>query len=115
MHHLSKTLAFLLLVTVFASPLAAQGPRPDGPRHEQPAGCHEDGSRIPAPGSSSHSCCQVGHSFAILQRSSTSQLSLQGSRLVEYSQPAVVVAALSDLQSLVAVSGDPPNPPPLRV
>ena len=110
----------LLLAAVVATPLAAQGLRPDGPTHERPAGCHrstdhDDGGSVPAPGPASHSCCQGGHHPAMLQQSSSLRPSLQLSAQVVSSQDAPVVAAFHPLQSYVVVSGGPPVMSPLRV
>jgi hypothetical protein len=105
----------LLLAAVVATPLSAQGLRPDGPSHERPAGCHHDGGSVPAPGPASHSCCQGGHHPAMLQQSSSLRPSLQLSALVVSSPDAPVVAAFHPLPNLVIVSGDPPVMSPLRV
>jgi len=111
---ISKSLVLVLLVGVITAPLAAQGLRLDRPSHDRPAGCHEDG-HVPAPGPTSHSCCQVGHHPAILQQISTSRSSLQVSAQVVSSQDAPVVAAFHPFQSYVVVSGGPPVMSPLRV
>jgi hypothetical protein len=115
MQALSKMLVLLLLAAVIAAPLAAQELRPGISSQERPAGCHEPAGNVPAPGPTSHSCCQSGHHPAILQQSSISRLSLQGSALMEYCDHAAVVVALGHLPSLVIVSGDPPLTSPLRV
>ncbi|HXR16777.1 MAG TPA: hypothetical protein VN777_11320 [Terriglobales bacterium] len=115
MRVISKALVFLLLAAVMAAPRAAQGLRSDNPAHEPAAGCHEDGGSVPAPAPTSHSCCQAGHSPAILQQSSTLQPSLQVSAQVEFSQNAAAVAAFNLFPSFVFVSGGPPLLSPLRV
>jgi hypothetical protein len=115
MRIISKALVFLLLAAVVAAPLAAQGLRSNDPAHEPPAGCHEDSGSVPTPEPTSHSCCQAGHSPAILQQSSSLQPSLQGSTQVESSQDTAAAAAFSLFPSLVIVSGGPPLLSPLRV
>jgi hypothetical protein len=114
MQTISKTLVLLLLAAVITAPLAAQGLRTDVSLQERPAGCHEHGGNVPS-SPTSHNCCQVGHHPAILQQSSISRLSLQGSALVEYCHHAAVAAALSNHPTIVIVSGDLPLTSPLRV
>jgi len=115
MQALSKMLVFLLLAAVITAPLAAQGLRPDGPSHERPAGCHEDAGNVPAPRPTSHSCCQAGHDFAILQQSSTLPSALQLSPQVDFMPHSVAVAEPGDFLNLGIVSGEPPILSPLRV
>jgi len=115
MQALSKIMVFLLLAAVITAPLAAQGLRPDGPSHERPAGCHEDAGDVPAPRPTSHSCCQAGHDFAILQQGSTLLSPLQLSPQVDFMPHSVAAAEPGDFLNLVIVSGDPPIPLPLRV
>jgi hypothetical protein len=115
MQTFSKSLALLLLAAVMTAPLAAQGLGPQIPSHQRPAGCHEPSGNVPAPGPTSHSCCQGAHRPAILQQSSISRLSLQVLALVEYSRRPVMAAALNPLPSLAIVSADPPFLSPLRV
>jgi hypothetical protein len=115
MRVISRALVFLLLAAVVAAPLAAQGLRSDRPAHEPPAGCHEDSGRVPAPGPTSHSCCQAGHSPAILQQSSSLQPSLQVSAQVESSQDAAAETAFNLFPSSMIVTGGPPLLSPLRV
>ena len=115
MQAFSKMLVFLLLAAVITAPLAAQGLRPDGPSHERPAGCHEDAGNVPAPGPTSHNCCQGGHDLAILQQSSTLPSPLQLAAQVDFMPHSVAAAEPGDFLNLVIVSGDPPILSPLRV
>ena len=115
MQAFSKMLVFLLLAAVITAPPAAQGLRPDDPSHERPAGCHEDAGNVPAPGPTSHSCCQGGHDLAILQQRSTLPLPLQLSPQVDFMPHSVAAAEPCGFLDLVIVSGDPPVPSPLRV
>src|SRR5277367_4093805 len=92
MQSLFKTLVCLLLIAVITAPLGAQGLRPDGPGHDRPTGCHEDGGNVPTPAPTSHNCCQNGHHPAILQQSSGSRPSLYISAQVESSVSAIIVA-----------------------
>ncbi len=115
MQAFSRILVFLLLAAVITAPLAAQGLRPDDRYHERPAGCHEDAGNVPVPRPASHSCCHVGHDFAILQQSSTLPLPLQLSSPVDVMPHSVAAAEPGDFLNLVIVSGDPPVPSPLRV
>jgi hypothetical protein len=115
MQALSKTMVWLLLAAVIAAPLAAQGVRAQASSQEPPAGCHEDGGKVPEPGPASHSCCQGGHHPAILQQSSASRSLLEISAVLGSSQNAAVVAELNPLPNLPIVSGDPPVLSALRV
>jgi hypothetical protein len=115
MQTFSRTLVWLLLATVIAAPLAAQGLLLDRAAAQPPAGCHEDGGNVPAPAPTSHNCCQVGHHPAILQQSSSSRPALQGLAQVKSSQDAAVVAAFNSFPSIVIESGGPPVMSPLRV
>jgi hypothetical protein len=36
--------------------------------HDQPAGCHEHASHVPAPQPASYNCCQTGHDSALLHK-----------------------------------------------
>src|ERR1039458_5528956 len=114
MQALSRTLVFLLLAAVITAPLAAQGPRPDGPSQERPGACHEDGGSVPAPGPTSHSCCLAAHHPAILQQSSTLRTSLHGSARVYFVPHSVAVARPRTFPNLVIVPGNPPILSPLR-
>lgn len=109
----SKAIVFVLLSAVLAAPLGEQGLVASAGAHERPAGCHEDSGKPPAPGPTSHQCCQGGHDFAILQP--TPGPSLEVSALVQFSRTAVVLVVLSCLPKLAIVSGDPPIASPLRV
>jgi hypothetical protein len=115
MQFLSKAAVFLLLSAVIAAPLTAQGIYASVGAQERPAGCHEDSGNVPAPGPTSHSCCQGAHHPAILQQRSVSRPSLQASAPVKDWYHAVVSAALSMLVNLVIKCGDPPLASPLRV
>ena len=115
MQAFSKTLVLLLLAAVVAAPLAAQALQPGAPRHQRPAGCHEDGGNAPAPTPISHSCCEGEHQPAILQQGSTLRSSFQVSAQVESSPDAAVVAAFNPFPSFVVASGGPPVISPLRL
>jgi hypothetical protein len=115
MHALLKTLVLLLLAAVVTAPLAAQGLRPEVSSHERPAGCHEDGGNVPAPGPASHSCCEAGHDFALLPQSSTLPLPLQLPPQVDFMPHSVAVSGPGIFLNFAIVSGDPPIPLPLRV
>ncbi len=115
MQTMSKMLAFLLLSTLLAAPLVAQGLRPDLGSHERPAGCHEDDGNVPAPEPASHTCCLSAHHPAILQPASALRLALQVSARVDSSQNAAVAAAFDPFPHFKVVSGGPPLVSPLRV
>jgi hypothetical protein len=116
MQALSKTLVLLLLAAALISaPLAAQVLLPEASSHERPAACHEDGGSVPTPEPASHSCCEGGHDFAILQHSPTLPSPLQLSAQVDFIPHSVAVAEPNGFLSFVIVSGDPPITSPLRV
>jgi len=114
-YFLFKTLVLLLMAAVIAAPLEAQASLTSAGTKDRPAGCHEDGPMVPAPGPSSHQCCQSGHDAAILRPSSAPGLALQVSVLVHFSAGAVALAVANSLSNLEIVSADPPIQPPLRV
>ena len=75
---LCKVIAWVLLMAA-VSPVApaygwVQTPQP------RPAGCHEHGRKLPAPGPVTYECCRAGHQFAAVReavelRSAALQLS----------------------------------------
>src|SRR5580692_360227 len=107
MQALFKTLACLLFAAVVTAPLAALDFRPDPATHQRSAGCHEDGGTVPAPQSTSHSCCQGAHQPAILQ-SSTLQTSFQCSTPADFVPHSVASAAPLSMRSPMIAPGDPP-------
>jgi hypothetical protein len=111
MQILSKTVVFVLLSAVLVAPVVVQARLASASVPERPAGCHEDGGKQPAPGPTSHQCCQGGHDFAVLL--SAPGVSLEVSALIQFSQGAMELAALNTLPNPAIVSGDPPSP--LRV
>ena len=115
MQTLSKMLAFLLLNPLLASPMVAQGFRPDLASHERPAGCHEHDGEVPSPAPASHSCCLSSHHPAILQQVSTWRPSLEISTQIESSVDVAVAAVFNPFPSLTVAFGGPPVMSPLRV
>jgi hypothetical protein len=109
----SKAVVFVLLSAVLAAPLAGQALLASAGAQERPAGCHEDSRKPPAPGPTSHQCCQGGHDSAILLP--TPGPSLEVAALVQFPQGSFALAVLSSLPNLATVSGDPPIASPLRV
>jgi len=115
MQALSKTLVLLLLAALITAPLGAQTVLSDGSPHERPAGCHEDGGSVPTPEPTSHSCCEGGHDFAILQHSPTLPSPLQLSPQTDFIPHSVAAPDPASFLNFVIVSGDPPITSPLRV
>ncbi len=116
MQALSKTLVLVFLAAALISaPLAAQVLLPEASSHERAAACHEDGGSVPTPEPASHSCCEGGHDFAILQHSPTLPSPLQLSAQVDFAPQAVAVPDPASFLNFVIGSGDPPITSPLRV
>src|SRR4029077_5130719 len=69
MERFAKIVVFLVMVAVSASSLGAQAFLLPTQPHERPPGCHEHGSKAPAPHSTSYQCCLTGHNTALPQTS----------------------------------------------
>jgi hypothetical protein len=115
MQSLFKASLMILLAAVIAAPLAAFAIPPDSAPNQQPAGCHQHTTPVPAPGPTSHSCCQGGHYPAIVQQASTVRPEHRTSTQLVFMPDSAATAKLANSPNVVIACGDPPANSPLRV
>jgi len=98
-------MAWVLLVTA-VSPLAlAYGSRQTS--QQKPAGCHERGQKVPAPGSDRYQCCRAGHQFAAVRETvDLRSRILRWCPVVEFTAPAFSIVVYS-IQSKPGVFDSP--------
>jgi hypothetical protein len=114
MQFVSRTLALLLLTTLAVTPMAAQIV-PLLTASPQPAGCHQHGSKTPAPRSTDHACCEAGHSTALLQESFSLRIASLEIAQVAFQTLPVVFSNSFSAECVDLPSGRSPALAPLRI
>ena len=111
----SQVLAVLLVTLIAAISMAQQeDPLMLAPA-ARPAGCHQHGAKLPAPGPVSYRCCQSGHDSAILQTSLAAQLS-SALLATSHAMPfPITIPTQVWVRRLKISSPDPPHLVPLRI
>jgi len=111
----AKSFSLLLLMLVAASSLGNGWLLIYAQPLEQPAGgCHEPGSKAPAPQSTSYQCCLTGHNVAVPHASHSVEPllpNIQTDLVVE----APVTSPATRLEKTLISCGDPPGVTPLRI
>jgi hypothetical protein len=111
----SNALGVLLLSLMMAAPMAVPGLVASAGAQQPPAGCHEDGGKVPSAGPVSHQCCQGAHHPAVLQQPSTPRPSLLSLALTSLIRHLDAFAGPVSFPNQGMASGDPPTVSPLRV
>lgn len=113
MTRFAKKFALVVLIAMWTSSLGAQSLSLNA--HPRPAsGCHEHGSKAPAPRPADNQCCLIGHDTAAPQ-SSPSQPVLSELRADLLMLSTVRLPGDSSSNQLAMNSGDPPGITPLRI
>jgi hypothetical protein len=116
MRHLAKIVVLVVMTAVGGSSLGASlllQAQPD----QRPAGCHEHGSKAPAPESTSYQCCLTGHNSALPQTSQSPEPIVHN--IYNVHSELVIESPMSSLvafgfKNFAVSSGDPPGTP-LRI
>jgi hypothetical protein len=114
MARFAKIVALLILIAVGASSLAAQALLSQAQSSERPSGCHEHGSKAPAPRPTSYECCAIGHNTAVPQASYSGEPPLHDVQ-VELVGEVPLAFPVADLEKLFISSCDPPGLIVLRI
>jgi hypothetical protein len=115
MQSLFKAAVLLLLAAVTTMALVAQSLPLNRDPGQRPAGCHQHTAPVPAPGPTSHNCCEAGHSSAIVQQGSSERPPLQGATKLVFMPDSVVTTKSANSPNLLIVCSDPHANSPLRV
>jgi hypothetical protein len=115
MERFAKLVVFFVMVAVSASSLGAQAFLLPAQLQQPPAGCHEHGSKAPAPHSTSYQCCLTGHNTAVPQTSHSPEPILHDMQIELLVEAPVGSLATGGLRQLTVSSGDPPGVTPLRI
>jgi|SRR5580765_1083842 len=111
----AKIVVFLVMVAVSASSLGAHAFLLPAQPQERPAGCHQHGSKAPAPHSPNYQCCVTGHNTPVPQTSPTSEPILHDMRTELLVDAPIGSLETGGLGHLIVSSGDPPDATPLRI
>ncbi len=115
MERFEKLVVFLVMTAVGASFLGPQSLLLHAQPQERPAGCHEHGSKAPAPHSTSYQCCLTGHNTAVPQTSHSLEPILHDTQIDLLIDSPIGPLATSGFGQLTVSSGDPPCATPLRI
>jgi hypothetical protein len=115
MHPVSTASLLVLLACVIAAPLAAQSPLTMGISGQRPAGCHGEGSKVPAPPEPvNHQCCQSGHDAVLMQKAHAEPVVVRPT-LAAAGEPLPCRPFDSQRVYSLIQSGDPPGLTILRI
>jgi hypothetical protein len=115
MRSCARIAALVLVLVGMTSSLAAQLPFVRDPARESP-GCHEHGSKPPAPPlPADHACCVAGHHSAILRPMCAAPTAWRNACEIQSISPSLAEIAIVPFPARIAVASLPPGTSPLRI